>query len=80
MNWDEGPNPGGSSPFYVPLPGILNLQVADQTQVFVLPGNANPDEFIRNSDGRVQLLIQTIQTSGPPNIRTQLDVVNFDFE
>jgi hypothetical protein len=65
---------------YVPLPGLLNLPVADAPFTYNLPAGGNPDDFIRDSDNRVQLLLQTIQTAGAPNVRTRLDQVLLNIE
>ncbi len=65
---------------YVSLPGILPLATADQLQSFGLPFESDPNDFIEPETNEVWLLIQTIQTSGLPNVRTQLDEVQFVFE
>ena len=65
---------------YVSLPGIMPLATTDAVQNFVLPGGSDPADFIEPGTNEVRLLLQTIQTSGLPNVRTQLDEVLFNFE
>ncbi len=64
---------------YVSLPGIMPLAITDAVQNFALPGGADPADFI-GPNNEAWLLLQTIQTSGLPNVRTQLDEVLFNFE
>ena len=64
---------------YVALPGIMPLATADAVQNFALPAGSDPADFI-DGNNEVNLLLQTIQTSGLPNVRTQLDEVLFNFE
>jgi hypothetical protein len=64
---------------YVSLPGVLALAVADAERNFPLPVGADPNDFI-DSNNDVRLLLQTIQTSGQPTTRTQLDEVLFNFD
>ncbi len=65
---------------YVSLPGIMPLATTDAIQNFELPGGSDPADFIEPGTNEVRLLLQTIQTSGLPNVRTQLDEVLFNFE
>jgi hypothetical protein len=65
---------------YVSLPGVMPLSDVDGLQDFGLPSGADPDDFIEDGTGQVRLLLQTIQTSGAPNVRTRLDEVSFDFQ
>ncbi len=65
---------------YVSLPGIMPLATTDAVQNFALPGGSDPADFIEPGTNEVRLLLQTIQTSGLPNVRTQLDEVLFNFE
>ena len=58
----------------------MPLTTADQLQSFELPVGSDPNDFIEPETNEVRLLIQTIQTSGLPNVRTQLDEVQFVFE
>jgi len=65
---------------YVALPGILALSTTDLVKTYDLPGGSTPTDFVEPGTDKVQVLLQTIQTSGLPNVRTQLDqvLVNFD--
>jgi len=65
---------------YVFLPGSFALSTADALQNFALPGGADPPDFIEPGTNDVRLLLQTIQTSGLPNVRTLLDQVLFNFD
>ena len=65
---------------YVSLPGIMPLTTTDAVQNFALPAGSDPADFIEPGTNEVRLLLQTIQTSGLPNVRTQLDEVLFNFE
>jgi len=65
---------------YVSLPGIMGLTTLDAVQNFTLPVGSDPADFIEPGTNDVRLLLQTIQTSGLPNVRTQLDEVLFNFE
>lgn len=65
---------------YVSLPGIMPLATTDQLQTFELPVGSDPNDFIEPGGNEVRLLLQTIQTSGLPNVRTRLDDVLFVFE
>jgi hypothetical protein len=65
---------------YVSLPGIMPLATTDAVQNFALLGGSDPTDFIEPNTNEVRLLIQTIQTSGLPIVRTQLDRVLFNFE
>ncbi len=65
---------------YVALPGIMPLATTDAVQNFELPGGSDPADFIESGTSEVRLLLQTIQTSGLPNVRTQLDEVLFNFQ
>jgi hypothetical protein len=65
---------------YVSLPGIMPLSTIDSVQNFTLPNGSNPSDFIDPNNNEVVLLLQTIQTSGAPNVRTQLDAVQFNIE
>jgi hypothetical protein len=62
---------------YVALPGILALTTSDTLQTFNLPNGADPVDFVDQGSGEVRLLLQTIQTSGLSNVRTQIDEVLF---
>ena len=62
------------------LPGILPLSTTDASGNFALPSGADPNDFIQPGTNKVRLLLQTIQTSGLPNVRTKLDEVLFRFE
>jgi hypothetical protein len=64
---------------YVALPGIMPLISADAVRNFTLPSGANPADFV-NGNNEVRLLLQTIQTSGLPNVRTRLDQVLFNID
>ena len=52
----------------------------DAIQNFTPPVGSDPADFIEPGTNEVRLLLQTIQTSGLPNVRTQLDQVLFNFE
>lgn len=65
---------------YVTMPGIMGLSTADAVQNFALPGGSDPADFIEDGTNEVRLLLQTFQTSGLPNVRTQLDEVLFYYE
>ena len=65
---------------YVSLPGIMPLATADAVRNFTLPVGSDPVDFIEPGTDEVWLLLQTIQTTGLPNVRTQLDEVLFNFE
>jgi hypothetical protein len=64
---------------YVAMPGTLLLTTTDQVKNYALPVGSNPADFIEPGTNEVRLLLQTIQTSGVPNVRTQLDEVLFNF-
>jgi hypothetical protein len=65
---------------YVALPGILSLSTTDSIRVFDLPGVSDPADFVEPGTNEVRLLLQTIQTSGSPNVRTQIDEVLFNVD
>ncbi len=65
---------------YESLPSIMPLTTTDVIQTFDLPGGADPNDFVEPGTNDVKLLMLTIQTSGLPNVRTQLDEVLFNFE
>lgn len=69
-----------STGVYVTLPGIMPLSTVDAVQNFALPSGSDPDDFIQPGTSEVRLLLQTLQTTGLPNVRTQLDEVLFNFE
>ncbi len=62
---------------YVSLPGVMSLSTSDAVQSFNLPAGADPVDFVDPGTNEVLLLLQTIQTSGPANLRTQFDEVLF---
>ena len=63
---------------YVALPGTMVLNPTDAIQTFDLPGGANPSDYVDAGTNEVRLLLQTLQTSGAPNVRTRLDEVLFN--
>ena len=63
---------------YVAMPGIMALATTDAIQTFDLPVGANPAEFVDPNSLEVRVLLQTIQTSGFANVRTQIDEVVFN--
>jgi hypothetical protein len=64
---------------YTPLTGSLRLSMTDTIQNFRLPAGADSNDFLSPRSNEVQLLIQTIQSSGRPNVRTKLDEALFNF-
>jgi hypothetical protein len=62
---------------YVSLVGIQSLGTADSSQTFLLPGGANPEDFVDPNTLEMRALLQTSQTSGLSNVRTQIDQVRF---
>ena len=65
---------------YEALLETMPLTTSDATQDFELPAGSNPNDFVDPGTNDVRLLIQTVQSSGLPNVRTQVDEVLFNFE
>jgi hypothetical protein len=59
--------------------GTTILGTTDDTNNFALPGGNDPQDFIEPGTNEVRLLIEVIQTSGPPNVRARLDEILFNF-
>jgi hypothetical protein len=62
---------------YVALPGVLVLTTNDTLKTYDLPNGADPADFVDQGTGEIRLLLQTIQTSGLSNVRTQIDEALF---
>jgi hypothetical protein len=62
---------------YVALAGAMPLATVDTVKTFELPAGADPSAFIDPSSGEIRLLLQTLQTFGAANVRTQIDNVVF---
>ncbi len=73
FNWTTGQFEIGS------LPGTMVLTTSDSTMTFTLVGD--PADYVGppdgNGDGEICVLLQTIQTNGPANVRTLFDKVEF---
>lgn len=63
---------------YEAMPGIMSLGTSDTVQTFDLPAGSDPADFVDPGTNEVRLLLQTIQTSGPANVRTQINEVLFN--
>jgi hypothetical protein len=65
---------------YVALPTVMILTTSDDRQTFNLPGGASPADFVETGTNQVRLLLHTIQSFGPPNVRAQIDEILFNVD